>query len=364
MPLVADPRVLWGLVPLLALAIFAGRRERLRAARLAAFAEVPMLARLVGDFSEARARLKTALVLFALLVLVIALAGPQWGVHLVHIERRGIDVMFAVDCSRSMDTPDVPPSRMEVARLELGDLIKQLAGNRLGLVGFAGTAFVFCPLTLDVSATSMFLDQLNTSVMPIPGTSLGSAIRTATRAFPRGDTNKKVIVLLTDGEDHHSHPIQAARKAAKNGVAIFTVGIGTTSGQPIPERAANGTLSYLRNASGQVVLSRLDETTLRRIAKLTGGQYIHVDGTVPDALAPIVTAVNGAQKRALEETLQRRYINRFQWFVFLAILAVAIERLIPTRRTPGEPHAGPALPTHDVRRAVVRASHPRGARRD
>lgn len=328
----ARPEQLWWLLAVVALALFAARRERARASLLASFAGAPMLARLAADYSARRAAVKTGLVMAALASLVVALAGPQWGSRMVTVERQGVDVMLAVDCSTSMNAQDVKPSRLDVARRELGDLVKQLEGNRLGLVGFAGTAFTFCPLTLDMSATHLFLDQLDANAMPIPGTALGDAIRVSVQSFPKDDPNKKVVVLLTDGEDHRSDPIDAAREAAKQGITIHTVGIGNPNGEPIPEREDSGRGGYVRDSSGKVVMSRLDDATLKEIAKTTGGQYVHVDGTSTDALAPVVSAISGAEKRKLEETLQRRYVERFQWFVLAALMLIGIERMIPARK--------------------------------
>lgn len=328
----AHPEVLWGLALVAGVALIAARREKARGQRLAAFAQAPMLARMAADYSARRAALKTGLVGAALALLVVAAAGPQWGSRMVTVERQGIDVMLAVDCSSSMNAKDVKPSRLDLARLELGNLAKQLEGNRLGLVGFAGSAFVFCPLTLDISATHLFLEQLDTQSMPIPGTSLGEAIRLAVGSFPKNDANKKAIVLLTDGEDHHSDPIGAAREAAKAGITVYTVGFGNPNGEPIPEKSADGREDFVRDDTGKVVMSRLDDATLKEIAKITGGEYVHVDGTSADALSPVFAAINGAEKHQLEESMQRRYVERFQWFVLAAIGLLALERTVSTRR--------------------------------
>lgn len=331
----AHPQNLWGLLLIVAFATFAAGRERVRVQRLAAFASSPMQARLTADFSARRAALKTALVVAALALLVVAAAGPQWGTRMVTVQREGIDVMLAVDCSTSMNAKDVKPSRLELARIELSRLAKELEGNRLGLVGFAGCAYVFCPLTLDISATHLFLDQLDTGSLPIPGTAMGEAIRAAMQAFPEKDANKKVIVLLTDGEDHRSDPIGAAKEAAKAGITIYTVGIGNPNGEPIPEKGPDGREDFVRDPSGKVVMSRLDDATLKEIARLTGGTYVHVDGATADALAPILAAVGNAEKSRLEEAMQRRYVERFQWFVLAAVILLGLERLISTRRTTG-----------------------------
>lgn len=330
-----EPGQLWWLLAVAAFGLFAARREQARRRLLAMFAEAPMLARLASDYSPGRARIGIVLLVGALASLVVALAGPQWGTRMVTVQRQGIDVVLAVDCSASMNAEDVKPSRLQVARRELGELVKQLEGNRLGLVGFAGTAFPFCPLTLDISATHLFLEQLSENVMPVPGTALGDAIRTASGLFPTDDANKKVIILLTDGEDHHSNPLEAAKEAAKAGITVHTVGIGSTAGQPIPEREGPRGETYVHDDAGRMVMSRLDEATLKEIARLTGGLYTRVGDTGTDALAPVVTAINGAEKGRLSETLQQRHLERFQVFIAAALALLALERMNATRRRRG-----------------------------
>lgn len=323
----AHPENLWSLLAVGALAVFLYLSDRRRRQHLGQFVGSAMLTRLNADYSPARAAAKLGLALAALVCLAIGLAGPQWGMQTVRVERQGVDIVIAMDCSASMQARDVKPSRMELARRELGQLIDQLEGNRLGLVGFAGSAFAFCPLTLDISATHLFLDQLDSNAMPVPGTSLGDAIRTAMDCFPAGDSNRKILVLLTDGEDHHSDPLGAAKEAAKAGITVYTVGIGNQNGEPIPAEGG-----FVQDEQGKVVMSRLDETTLQQIAKETGGKYVHVDGTSSEALAPVLSAISGTERHKLEERLQRQGIERFQILLGLALFLLAGERLLTTKR--------------------------------
>ena len=326
------PLYLWWLPALALLGAYLIGDDFRRQKDLCAFVGPTMLPRL-ADYSPTRAAFKSLLVVAALSCLVIGLAEPQWGSRLVTVEREGIDVVLAVDCSTSMNAQDVNPSRMAVAQREMGELLRQLEGNRLGLVGFAGSAFSLCPLTLDVSATQLFLEQLDTNQMPIQGTSLGDAIHASLDSFPPDDPNKKVVVLLTDGEDHHSNPLEAAREAAKAGVTIYTVGIGNPTGEPIPETEGGQDHQYLRDSTGNVVMSRLDEETLRQISQRTGGLYLHVDGTQPHELAPILLSIAGTEKHKLRETTQRLSVERFQILLLAALALLGVENWLTNRRT-------------------------------
>lgn len=322
------PHALWGLLGIVPLALLLARAQRARRRTLAGFASARMLHLLGGDLQPRRSGWRGALFLAALVTLTVALARPQWGLHMEAVQRLGLDVVIAVDCSSSMNARDFKPSRLEVARRELSDLVKRLEGNRLGLVGFAGAAYVLCPLTLDTSAARLFLDQLDVNAMPVPGTSLGDAVKASLSAFPAGDRNAKVIVLISDGEDHHSDPIGAARMAAEQGVVIHAVAIGSAAGEPIPELDAAGrTVGYVRDGSGQTVLSRVDEKTLREMARVSGGVYTHA-APGADMLGPVVAAVEGAAKSRLQGGLQPRYRDRFQIFVALGLALLLVERLL------------------------------------
>jgi Ca-activated chloride channel family protein len=337
----AHPGMLWGLPLLIGLGFFLAWRDTVRRAVLLRFAQMRMLSRLSNPPSAVTTQLRLLLFVLGLCSLLIALAGPQWGTRSVHVERRGIDVVFAVDLSASMDAQDYPPSRLDVARRELGDMMKALGQNRIGLVGFAGQAFMFCPLTLDVDAAHLFLDEMSTSALPVPGTSIGDAIRTSMAAFPTdGAKGSKVIVLLSDGEDHHSDPEGAAKEAAAQGIVIDTVGIGSAKGDPIPQKDDSGkVIGYLKDAQGNTVVSKLGEETLKQIASETGGSYTHVEPNATNPLAPVIESIDKADKRELEENLQGRWIERFSWFVGAGLCFLIAERLLALQR-PRAPRTG------------------------
>lgn len=289
----------------------------------------PTLAdKLVVGSSSFRRRMRRALFLLAAIFLCFAAARPQWGTKLETITRRGIDVVVAIDTSLSMEVPDVVPNRLERAKHMLQTLIDRLEGDRVGVVAFAGTAFVQCPLTLDHGAAKMFLDIINTHAIPAPGTDLGAAIRRAVGAFNQKEKKYKVLVLLTDGEDHQGDFMPAAEEAQTAGVIIYCIGIGTGAGQPIPLRDDQGAVTgYKKDDSGEVVVSRLDEATLEKIASATGGKY-HFATPAESEMEDLYQEISRMDKRELESKVVRSYEEQFQYFVAIALVLLVGEMLV------------------------------------
>lgn len=275
---------------------------------------------------------RTVSILFWLtaLFLAIALTRPQWGLLEETVERRGLDIVIAIDLSTSMRAQDVKPSRIENAREELAFLVDELKGNRIGLVGFAGSAFLFCPLTLDTDAVELFLDEMTIEAVPVPGTSLGDAIRTALKTFQLGGDSSegsKVLLILTDGEDHESQPVEAAKEAAKAGVIIDTVGLGTLAGGEIPDPVSG---QAVRDESGQSVLSKLDGTVLEEVARVTGGHFMRLDAS-KDGLTSYLTMLKKRQTRSLGETTDVRRHERFPYFAGLAAVMFLLALILEER---------------------------------
>lgn len=203
----------------------------------------------------------------------LALAQPRWGYEWRTLERKGADIMVVVDVSKSMGAEDIPPSRIQRAKREIQDLLTMLQGDRIGLLQFAGVGFVQCPLTLDYGAVELFLDSLGESMIPVPGSAIGSAIRLAHKSLKESSAEGQVgrsIILITDGEDHQSQPIEAARAAAADGIRIYPIGIGSQGGAPVPD----GQGGYVKDASGRMVMTKLDEKTLMQMASITQGHYV------------------------------------------------------------------------------------------
>jgi len=266
-----------------------------------------------------------------LLCLAIALAGPLIGSKLVEFHQKGLDVFIAVDTSLSMQAQDFQPNRMAHAKLLLGQLIERLAGSRVGVIAFAGKASVQCPLTIDTSAARQILDTIDVGTIPMPGTAIGEAIRVAIRGLKAGESNHRLLVLLTDGEDHHSDPVAAAKEAVGLGLKIFPVGIGTPQGEPIPVFDDQGhRTGYKRDKSGEVVMSKLDEQTLMQVAQLTGGHYFRATATGAE-IDDLVRSLEALQQDKQKSKLFNRYENRYQWPLALGILFLFIGLLIPER---------------------------------
>jgi Ca-activated chloride channel family protein len=315
--------LLWGLF------IWSGRRKRKAAARLG---DPSLVKKLSASESPVRDRIKSALLLSSFFFFILALARPQWGQKTEEVVRTGVDVFLAVDTSFSMDATDIAPSRMEKARHIASSLMDKLEGNRIGLIVFAGDAFVQCPLTLDYGAARIFLDAISTGVVPTPGTNVAQALEAARRGFVSQESKFKVIVLLTDGEQHEGKPLDVAESAREEGIVIHTVGVGTPAGDPIPVRNEQGqVIEYKRDENGQPVLSRLDEDVLGRIAIATGGKYFRATDRESE-VEEIGGLIADMESKELASKLFTRYEERFYWPLGLAIVLLIAETVIPRRR--------------------------------
>ncbi len=321
---------LFWLVPLLIIFYIWAFRSKRKA--LETFAQrhlVPVLTSTVNWRSQ---KLKAAITILAACFLIFALIGPRWGFQWREVKRQGIDIIVAIDTSRSMLAQDVKPSRLERSKLAVEDLLDLLQGDRIGLIAFSGTSFLQCPLTLDYSAFSMALDAVNTELIPRGGTSISRAIKTAITAFEGKAKKYKALILITDGEDHEGDPVKAAEEAAEQGIRIFCVGVGTREGELIPVIDENGNMSFLKDRRGQVVKSRLDETTLQKIALNTGGGYIRASGTEYGLDIIYNEKIAAMEKKDLESKLQRRYEERYQIPAAIALGLLCLEVFLGERK--------------------------------
>jgi Ca-activated chloride channel family protein len=318
------------LIPLLIGAGVWGRWQRGR--DLKAFGAPDMVARLFGHLSPTRRTIRNMAWGAGVLLLCLALAGPQYGVKMVEVRRQGVDVIIALDVSRSMLAEDVKPNRLQRAQQELAALIDSLGGDRVGVIAFAGSAQVACPLTTDYAAAKMFLNYLTPDTVALPGTALGRAIRLALKTFPQGGEGYRVLVLLTDGEDHHSQPLEAAREAKAAGVRIINIGFGTPEGEPVPERDSAGRIKkYIKNQTGQIVVSKLDEKSLKEIAALTNGAYLPAHEGNLEA-GNIAEIINRMQKREVSAGQYGTSEDRFQYILFPALMLLMLALWLPGRR--------------------------------
>jgi Ca-activated chloride channel family protein len=279
--------------------------------------------------SERRQWIKAFLIILSVLFMIFALMRPRWGFHWEEIKRVGVDLIVAVDCSQSMMATDVQPNRLERAKREIQDLLRMLDGDRIGLVAFAGTSFVQCPLTLDYGAFRIFLDYLDTDLIPLQGTALGQAIRECIGSFDRTQKGSKAIILITDGEDHEGDPLEVAFEAKQKGIKIFPIGIGKEGGAPIPLEDGSG---FKKDRQGNLILSKLDEKTLQRIALETGGSYVRsVTGDL-DLEKIYLEGIKSLDQKELASTKKRIWEERFQWFLFLSFLFLIIEQILSEYR--------------------------------
>jgi len=326
---IANPQylVLLLLVPAMALLAFYGAARK--RADLRRFASETMRPYVVLGYSAPRSGLKAGLFLAAMLFLILCLLGPRWGFYWEEVKRQGVDIVVALDTSYSMLSTDVEPSRLERAKREIYDLVNMLRGDRIGLVVFAGGAFMQCPLTLDYGACMMLLDYIDTSVVPQKGTNLAEAIRTAVGAFDNLKRSSKAIILISDGGNLIGDPMDAAREAKKKGVKIFTIGIGRKEGQtpiPLPE----GGLKY---KDGRMVTTRLEDKILQDVALETGGAYVRsVTGDLDLEKIYYEDIHKKMEKRELKSTRRKRWEERFQWPLLLAAVLFFAEMLMGERR--------------------------------
>lgn len=313
----------------LALAVFwYGMRRRKRI--LSGFASAHSLKAIAPARSRQRRWLKAGLIGAAILWISLALAGPQYGYHWREIERKGVDLIIALDCSRSMLATDISPSRLDRAKREVYDLIGMMKGDRLGLVAFAGTAFMQCPLTLDYGAFHLFLQNMGPDFMPVGGTNLVEAITVARQAFDPESPSEKAMILITDGEHTGpGDPLEAAQQAKQGGIRLFCIGVGSQAGVPVP--APDGGLK--KDKQGNIVISKLDEKTLKKMAVLTQGGYVRSVAGDMDLDAIYQTEIRGKmEQQTLESGRKRVWEDRYQWPLLLAVLALGAELFISARK--------------------------------
>ncbi len=288
------------------------------------FASGRLLEQLTQNVSNGRRQTKRVLLVMAVAALFVALARPQAGFEWKEVKRKGIDILMAVDTSKSMLPTDVKPNRLERSKLGIMDFVSKLEGDRVGLIPFAGTAFLMCPLTLDYDAFTQSLQALDTQIIPRGGTDLASAIREAEFAFSN-NANHKILVLVTDGEDLEGEALSAAKEAAKNGLTIYTVGVGTPAGELIPLRKNGKGVTFAKDEKGQVVKSRLDEKMLQEIARATGGQYEPLGQQAEGLEAIYQEKLSLVPKQELAERKQKIPIERFEWPLLAAFLLLLVE---------------------------------------
>jgi Ca-activated chloride channel homolog len=309
---------------------------------LVRFASMRLLDKLTASVSPARRKAKQVLFILGVFCLFVALARPQAGYEWQETHRKGLELLFAVDTSKSMLAQDVKPDRLTRAKLAVHDLVDKLDGDAVGLLAFAGNAFLQCPVTLDYDAFRESLDALDTKVIPRGGTDIAAAIREAEAVFKTRTAAEKILVLMTDGEDLGGQSIAAAKEAANNGVKIFAVGIGSTTGELVPIPSENGGTDFVRDSSGHLVKSHLDEATLKQIVEATGGLYQPL-GQQGEGLNEIYKqGLASFTRHDLSSRQVKVPLEQFQWALVAALGCFMAEMLIGTRRKVREAKTAPA----------------------
>ena len=324
-----DPIYLWILliIPILVLVRFIVWQKRKH--NLRKFGDPSLLKEMMPDVSKYRPTIKFCLLLSAITILIFMIARPQVGSKISHEKREGIEVLIALDISNSMLAQDVIPSRLEKSKLLIEDLVDHFTNDKVGLVVFAGDAFVQLPITNDYVSAKMFLQNINPSLITTQGTDLARAISLSQSCFTQREHIGRAIIVITDGEDHEGGALEAAREAYKKGINVFILGVGTSKGAPIPD--GNG--GYLKDNSGQTVLSALNEQMCQQVAKAGNGVYIHVDNT-SDAQERLNKELSKLQSGISDTVVYSEYNEQFQIFGIILLLLLIVETILLESRNP------------------------------
>jgi Ca-activated chloride channel family protein len=300
---------------------------RARAKRIGRFGDKELVEQLMPTASNAKGWLKLSFFALALMCFIIGLARPQMGARLKKKQTEGVEVMICLDVSNSMLAQDYTPNRLDRAKLAISKLVDRLEGDRIGLVVFAGESFVQLPITADYVSAKAFLGSVNTGSVPIQGTAMGDAIETAAKGFSSESDKSRAIIMITDGENHEDDPVSAAKAAAEQGIRVYTIGVGTPEGKPIP--LSDGTL--LKDKDGNIVVSKLDEATLKDVAAAGKGEYVRA-GNTEFGLNPILDDIKNIAKKKFESVVFEEYNEIYMYFFAAALAFFIVEMLIPDRK--------------------------------
>ena len=324
-----DPAYLYLLIslPLLILIRMYGLRKRKK--QLKEFGDILLVKELMPNVSGGRRELKFWLMLAAVALIAIMLARPQMGTKISQDKRQGIEVMIALDISNSMKAEDVAPSRLDKSKMMIENLVDNFTDDKVGLVVFAGDAFIQLPITSDYVSAKMFLQNIDPSLIASQGTNLAEAVGLSSRSFTKQDNVGRAIIVITDGEDHEGGAVEAAKQAKKNGMRVFVLGVGSTKGTPIPD--GNG--GYMKDNTGQVVMSALNEEMCKQVAEVGGGAYIHVDNNNL-AQRQLDNEISKLQKGDIMNVVYSEYDEQFQAVGILLIIILIVETIVLESKNP------------------------------
>ncbi len=322
-----DEKALIGLavIPLLFLIYFVSARYQKR--QLQKWGEQLLLNRLMPDFSITRNFVKFIFWAVAFGIMILALARPQFGTKMAEVKRKGIEMIIALDVSNSMMAEDIQPNRLENAKMAISRLVDRLENDKIGLIVFAGDAYIQMPVTTDYQAAKLFLNSINTQIVPKQGTAIGSAIHLAMRSFTPNSDKSRAIVVITDGENHEEDAVAAAKEAAAAGIIIHTIGIGSPQGVPIPLISANGQKDYRTDNEGKVIISKLNEELLQQVALAGGGTYVRATAS-RTGLNTILDEMNKMEKQEIKMKVYAEYDEQFVYYAEFALFLLLLDFIL------------------------------------
>ena len=296
------------------------------------FGDINLLNQLMQSHSIFRKKIKNTLFVLAIIFLIVGLSNPQVGTKMEEVKREGVDLMIAIDLSYSMMAQDIKPNRLERAKQAISRLIDKLEGDRIGLVVFAGEAYVQLPITTDYSAAKLFLSTVNTSIIPTQGTKIGNAIDLCSKSFDKENAQSKAIIIITDGETHDEEAIESAKKAKEEGIYIHTLGMGLTKGEPIPIYNKYGSTSEFRkDREGNVIITKLNESMLEEIALAGEGTYIRANNS-KSGLSSLFEEINKMEKKEIGTMIFTNYKDRFQIFIGISLVLLILNLFFLERK--------------------------------
>ncbi len=317
-----------GVIPVFIILFWITRRRRRKA--LERFGQTEVISQLMPNVSKSRPVVKFIIWLFALASLIIATARPQFGSKLKTVKREGVELIIALDVSNSMMAEDIQPNRLERAKRAISRLVDNLNDDKIGLIVFAGDAYTQLPITTDYPSAKLFLNAVNTDIVPRQGTAIGAAIELASVSFSPQFEGNKAIVIITDGENHEDDAIGAATSAAQNGIIVHTIGMGLPQGGPIPV-VRNGQRDYRKDKEGNVVVTKLNEEMLQQIAAAGNGIYVRANNAQV-GLNTLFNEIDKMEKSEMESLVYSDYEDQFQWFIAFAIFLILLDFLILERK--------------------------------
>lgn len=325
----AHPGLLYLLIVIPLLIVFFVVMARKKKKAIAEFGNPELLMPLMPLLSFRRGAWKFVMLMLALIFVIVGVAGPQFGSKLQQVKKKGVELMIALDVSNSMMAQDIKPSRLEKAKMAIARMVEKLSNDKVGLIVFAGDAYVQLPITTDYSSAKLFLSNISTDVVPIQGTAIGSAIDLAAKSFTPETETSKAIIVITDGENHQDDAVAAAKRAREKGITVHTIGMGLEQGAPIPEKGHPG--QFMKDGSGNIVVSKLDEKTLKEIAKSGEGLYVRASNTEV-GLTQLLDEVNRMEKTLLEERVYTDYAEKYQYFLLVGLFFIFVEFMILGRK--------------------------------